>query len=195
MAYRSSGGSGRLQHLPRYAALLTSSSPSSRHSSRDDRPNYKRLIEAVRKRQLDVVLVWRYDRFARSTQALVNALTEFKVPGVDFISYQENVDTTTPQRELVFGMMASLAQFESSLIGERVRAGMARARAQGKLVSRPPIADEVKGQIETLWTQGRSMNAISQQLGIGYGTVWKYVQLCEQTQSKVPKKAAASGHA
>lgn len=159
--------------------------------TRDDRPHYKRLLEAVRKRQIDVVLVWRYDRFARSTQALVNALTEFKALGVDFISYQENVDTTTPQGELVFGLMASLAQFESALIGERVRAGMQRARAQGKLVSRPPITAAVKGQIEALWKQGLSRNRISQQLGIGYGTVWKYVQLCEQTPSKRPKRAAA----
>ena len=64
--------------------------------TRNDRPSHKRLLEAVRKRQVDVVLVWRYDRFARSTQALVNALMEFRALGVDFISYQENVDTTTP---------------------------------------------------------------------------------------------------
>jgi DNA invertase Pin-like site-specific DNA recombinase len=86
----------------------------------ESRSNYQRLFEAARKRELDVVLVWRYDRFARSTRALVNALGEFRARGVAFISYQENVDTTTPQGELVFGMMANLAQFESALIGERV---------------------------------------------------------------------------
>jgi DNA invertase Pin-like site-specific DNA recombinase len=75
----------------------------------ESRPNYQRLLEAARKREVDVVLVWRYDRFARSTRALVNALGEFKARGVAFISYQENVDTTTPQGELVFGMMANLA--------------------------------------------------------------------------------------
>ncbi len=126
--------------------------------TRSDRPSYKRLLEAVRKRQVDVVLVWRYDRFARSTQALVNALMEFRALGVDFISYQENVDTTTPQGELVFGMMANLAQFESSLIGERVRAGMARARAQGKRVSRPPIPAATRRRIEELARAGRSIN-------------------------------------
>src|SRR5512143_4214711 len=92
----------QLRHLREYAARrgFTIATEFVDHASgtRDDRPSYKRLLEAVRKRQLDVVLVWRYDRFARSTQALVNALTEFKVLGVDFISYQEeeNVDTTTP---------------------------------------------------------------------------------------------------
>lgn len=148
-----------------------------------DRINYKRLLEAVRKRQADVVLVWRYDRFARSTQALVNALEEFRALGVDFISYQENVDTTTPQGELVFGMMASLAQFESSLIGERVRAGMARARAQGKRVSRPPIPEATKRRIEELWREGRSINAIRKELDIAYGTAWNYVKALERERA------------
>src|SRR5712692_448438 len=96
---------------------------------RDDRPHYRRLMEAARKRHLDIVLVWRYDRFARSTQALVQALQEFQRLRVDFISYQENIDTTTPQGEMIFTVMASLAQFESALISARVKAGMARARA------------------------------------------------------------------
>ena len=112
----------------------------------EGRPNYQRLFEAARKRELDVVLVWRYDRFARSTRALVNALGEFRARGVAFISYQENVDTTTPQGELVFGMMANLAQFESALIGERVKAGMARAKAQGKRTNRPPIRRRREGR-------------------------------------------------
>ena len=106
--------------------------------TRDDRPQYQALFAAARKRQIEVVLVWRYDRFARSTQALVQALHEFHRLGVDFISYQENNDTTTPQGELIFTVMASLAQFERALISERVKAGMARAKAQGKRISRAP---------------------------------------------------------
>jgi DNA invertase Pin-like site-specific DNA recombinase len=89
--------------------------------TREDRPQYQALWEAARKRQLDVVLVWRYDRFARSTQAWVQALKEFQSLRVDFISYQENIDTTTPQGEMIFTVMASLAQFESTLKG---RAGL-----------------------------------------------------------------------
>lgn len=107
-----------------------------------ERPQYKRMLEATRKCQLDVVLVWRYDRFARSTQALVNAFKEFQTLGVDFILYQENIDTTTPTGILIFHVMASLARFESSLISERVKAGIARAKAQGKHVARPPLAVE-----------------------------------------------------
>src|SRR3954471_12556123 len=135
----------------------------------ESRPSYQRLLEAVRKRELDVVLVWRYDRFARSTRALVNALGEFKARGVAFISYQENVDTTTPQGELVFGMMANLAQFESTLIGERVKAGMARAKAQGKRTSRPPIPEATRRRIAELHARGVSVRRIAKQLGIAYG--------------------------
>jgi DNA invertase Pin-like site-specific DNA recombinase len=142
----------------------------------ESRPNYQHLFKAVRKRELDVVLVWRYDRFARSTRALVNALGEFRARGVAFISYQENVDTTTPQGELVFGMMANLAQFESALIGERVKAGMARAKAQGKRTSRPPIPDATRMKIMELHAQGVSIKQISKRLGIAYGTAWNYVK-------------------
>ena len=124
--------------------------------------------------------MWRYDRFARSTQALVNALMEFRALGVDFISHREHVDTTTPQGELVFGLMANLAQFESSLIGERVRAGMARAKAQGKRVSRPPIPAATRRRIEELHREGKSINAIRRELGIGYGTTWNYARAMER---------------
>jgi DNA invertase Pin-like site-specific DNA recombinase len=142
----------------------------------ETRPQYQKLLEVVRKRGLDVVLVWRYDRFARSTRALVNALGEFKARRVAFISYQENVDTTTPQGELVFGMMANLAQFESALIGERVKAGMARAKAQGKRTSRPPIPEATRRKIAELHAQGASIKQIAKRLEIAYGTAWNYIR-------------------
>jgi DNA invertase Pin-like site-specific DNA recombinase len=140
----------------------------------EDRTQYKLMMDAAKKRKIDVVLVWRYDRFARSTQALVNALKEFQSLGIDFISYQENIDTTTPTGELIFHVMASLAQFESSLISQRVKAGMARAKAQGKHIARPPIAQELQKKIIELQREGVSMNKISKILGIAYGTVYNY---------------------
>src|SRR5215468_2685703 len=144
--------------------------------TRDNRPQYQALLTAARKRQVDVVLVWRYDRFARSTQALVHALHEFHRLGVDFISYQENIDTTTPQGELIFTVMASLAQFARALISERVKAGMARAKAQGKRISRAPIPRGVHVRIVDLYRQGVSIHQISKKLEIGYSTAWNYVQ-------------------
>jgi DNA invertase Pin-like site-specific DNA recombinase len=101
-----------------------------------------------------VVLVWRYDQFARSTPALVNTLHEFHRLRVDFISYQENIDTTTPQGELIFPVMASLAQFESALMSECVKAGMAHAKAQGKRISRAPIAQSIQTRLALLYAQG-----------------------------------------
>jgi len=141
----------------------------------EERKQYKLMMEAAKKRKIDVVLVWRYDRFARSTQALVNALKEFKNLGIDFISYQENIDTTTPTGELIFHVMASLAQFESSLISERVKAGMQRAKAQGKNISRPKLAKNKLNRIMELKEQGLSMNQISIQSGVAYGTVYNYL--------------------
>jgi DNA invertase Pin-like site-specific DNA recombinase len=143
---------------------------------REERPQYRQLLEAARKRHIDVVLVWRYDRFARSTQALIHALQEFQHLGVDFISYQENIDTTTPQGEMIFTVMASLAQFESALISARVKAGMARARTEGKRISRAPLPTAVQERIVALYQQGLSIHQIGKQLGIGYGTAWNYVQ-------------------
>jgi DNA invertase Pin-like site-specific DNA recombinase len=151
--------------------------------TREDRPQYQALFAAARRRQVDIVLVWRYDRFARSTQALVQALKEFQSLGVDFISYQENIDTTTPQGEMIFTVMASLAQFESTLMSERVKAGMARAKAQGKPISRAPIAPGMQVRIAELHAQGISLHQISKQLGLGYGTVWNYVQHAKQARS------------
>jgi DNA invertase Pin-like site-specific DNA recombinase len=160
--------------------------------TREDRPQYRTLLEAARKRQIDVILVWRYDRFARSTQALVNALKEFQRLGVDFISYQEHVDTTTPQGELIFTVMASLAQFESALISERVRAGMARAKAQGKRISRAPIPSQIQTRIALLYAQGTSISHISKRLGIGYGTAWNYVQRLKATETVKPAEGTLS---
>lgn len=140
-----------------------------------DRIQYKLMMAAAKKRKLDVVLVWRYDRFARSTQALVNAMKEFQSMGIDFISYQENIDTTTPTGELIFHVMASLAQFESSLISQRVKAGMARAKAQGKQISRPKLQISKLNQILELQKTGLSMNQISIRSGVAYGTVYNYL--------------------
>ena len=142
----------------------------------EKRPEYQKLLDAVRKRQADIVLVWRYDRFARSTKALITALNEFRTLGVDFISYQENIDTTTPQGEMIFTIMASLAQFESALIGERTKAGMQRARDQGKQTHRPPLPEKTKREIAKLRKQGVSIKSISRKLKIAYATAHKYVK-------------------
>jgi DNA invertase Pin-like site-specific DNA recombinase len=141
--------------------------------SRNDREQYRAMLEAARRRQFDVLLVWRYDRFARSMRELVNALSEFEGIGIDFISYNEGADTTTPQGKLLFGIMASLAEFERSLIAERVKAGMQRAKAQGKHTGRPALPSLTRSRIEELLGQRPplSMRAIARAAGVSVQTV------------------------
>ncbi len=155
-----------------------------RASGRDDsRPQYADLLEAAHQRRLDVVLVWRYDRFARSLTALVNALSEFQALGVDFISHQENVDTTTPQGRLIFAVFSGLAEFESALISERVRAGMARARKQHKRISRPPIAVSKQRKIRRLRAAGHSLRQIGDMVGVGHATAARYLKASADSPS------------
>ncbi len=102
--------------------------------SRERRPALDQLMAICRKRLVDAVVVYRYDRFARSLRQLVLALEEFRALGVDFISLHEGVDTSTPNGRLVFGIFASIAEFERELIRDRVRSGLAAARAKGKRI-------------------------------------------------------------
>lgn len=107
--------------------------------SKSDRVNYKKLFDDVRKRKTDIVLVWKFDRFARSTKELINALEEFNNLGVDFISYKENIDTSTPAGKILFTMISAFAEFERSIIRERVIAGMEKAKLRGAKIGRPKI--------------------------------------------------------
>ena len=141
--------------------------------AKNDRGEYRAMLEAARRRQFDVLLVWRYDRFARSMRELVNALSEFEGLGIDFISYNEGADTTTPQGKLLFGIMASLAEFERSLIAERVKAGMQRAKAQGKHTGRPALPSLTRARIEELLRQQPplSLRAVARAAGVSVQTV------------------------
>lgn len=143
--------------------------------AKDARPNYDKLLALARRREIDVVLVWRYDRFARSTQELVNRLNEFRALGVHFISLTEQIDTSTPQGELMFTITAGFAQHESRMISERVKAGMERAKKQGKHVGRRPLAPAVQRQIRELCEQDVPVREIQRRLEVPWSTVQKYV--------------------
>jgi len=137
---------------------------------RERRPELDRMLSACRRRQVDAVVVYRYDRFARSLRQLVNALCEFDALGIQFVSLHEGVDTSTPNGRLVFGIFASIAEFERELIRERVRSGLALARAQGKQVGRPRHPVDVV-RVAELRAQGRSWAEIAREMGAGLGTV------------------------
>ena len=137
--------------------------------AREQRPALDHLLTDCRKRWVDAVVVYRYDRFARSLRQLVNALEEVRSLGVDFISLHEGVDTSTPNGRLVFGIFASIAEFERELIRERVRSGIAAAKARGKRLGRPKAAVDTS-RIAVLRAQGLSWAAISRETGLSKGT-------------------------
>jgi DNA invertase Pin-like site-specific DNA recombinase len=138
--------------------------------AREHRPELDRMLAACRRRQVDAVVVYRYDRFARSLRQLVNALEEFRALGIDFVSIHEGVDTSTPNGRLVFGIFASIAEFERELIRERVRSGIAAARAQGKRIGRPRRAVDAD-KVAELRSQGWAWTEIASEMGLGLGTV------------------------
>jgi len=107
--------------------------------SKDRRPQLDRLMDAARKRQIDVVLVWKLDRFGRSLKQLVTALDELSSIGIGFVSYQDNIDLTTAQGRLMFHIIGAMAEFERELIKERVKAGLENARRKGVRLGRKPV--------------------------------------------------------
>lgn len=138
--------------------------------TQDKRPELDRMMSDAHKRRFDVVCVWRFDRFARSVSHLLRALETFKALGIDFISFSEQMDTSTPTGKMVFTVLGAVAELERSLIVERVRAGLRNARAKGKRLGRPRVAvDAVR--IGRLRAQGLSWANIGAELGVGEGTV------------------------
>ena len=143
--------------------------------ARERRPELDRLWADCRKRKVDAVLVYRYDRFARSLRQLVNALEEFRALGIDFISLHEGVDTSTPNGRLVFGIFASIAEFERELIRGRVISGLAAAVARGVRLGRPKRQVDA-ARIVALRSAGASWREVSAQMGIGVGTAVRALQ-------------------
>jgi DNA invertase Pin-like site-specific DNA recombinase len=150
--------------------ILTEYVDNGHSGARESRPALDRLMADARKRLVDAVVVYRYDRFARSLRQLVNALEEFRALGIDFVSLREGVDTSTPNGRLVFGIFASIAEFERELIRDRVRSGLAAARARGTKLGRPRRRVD-RSKIARLQAAGHSVNAISKALKVSRGTI------------------------
>src|SRR5713101_1918702 len=142
--------------------------------SKESRPELNRLWADAKRRRFDAVAVYRYDRFARSLRQLVNALEEFRALGIDFVSLHEGVDTSTPNGRLIFGIFASIAEFERELIRDRVRSGLAAARAKGKRIGRPRVSVD-GSRIASLRKAGRSWASICEETGVSKGTAQRAV--------------------
>ena len=140
---------------------------------RDKRPAFDRMCRDAAKRQFDMVMAWSVDRLGRSLQDLVGFLSELHALRIDLFLHQQGLDTTTPGGKAMFQMMGVFAEFERSIIQERVRAGLARARSEGKKLGRPPIAPELEARIRDALRARESMRKIAARLGVSTNTVLK----------------------
>src|SRR5262244_2213766 len=137
--------------------------------SKDSRPALDRLMKDARARKFDVVIVARFDRFARSVSHLLRALGEFSHLGVNFVSLSESIDTSTPMGKMIFTVLGAVAELERNLIKERVQMGINRARKQGKQLGRPKrIFDREKA---STMLQSMSVREVAQQLGVSRGVI------------------------
>ena len=138
------------------------------------RPNEKRvrkLLEAARRREIDVVLVWRLDRWGRSVTDLLATLQELEHLGVGFVSLTEALDLTTPAGRAMAGRLAVFAAFEREILGERTRAGLAQARQNGKRLGRPATAAAHAPEIKRLHRAGVAKAEIARRLRVGRTSV------------------------
>jgi DNA invertase Pin-like site-specific DNA recombinase len=138
---------------------------------RDQRPAFDRLCKDATRREFDVVMAWSVDRLGRSLQHLVAFLGELHAVGVDLFLHQQGIDTTTPAGKAMFQMMGVFAEFERAMIQDRVKAGLARARAQGKTLGRPKVAHKVRQTILDARSDGLSIRNIAKEVGVSVGTV------------------------
>jgi DNA invertase Pin-like site-specific DNA recombinase len=143
--------------------------------SKDRRPELDRLMAEARRHQFNAVLVWKFDRFARSVSHLLRALETFQALGIDFVSLSESLDTSTPTGKMVFTVLGAVAELERSLIVERVKAGLRNARAKGKRLGRPRVILDVY-RIAELREGGLSWPQVAQHLGCGVGTAYRTFQ-------------------
>jgi DNA invertase Pin-like site-specific DNA recombinase len=144
--------------------------------AKERRPQLDRLLIAARRRECDVVVVWKLDRLGRSLKHLVNLIAEWESLGVAFVSLRDNLDFSTPGGRLMFNIIAAMAEFERDLIRERVKAGIARAKADGKRIGRKRRTDVSPQSVAALRAQGKSWPEIAKELSCGVGTACRAYQ-------------------
>ncbi|MGA7460319.1 MAG: recombinase family protein [Candidatus Korobacteraceae bacterium] len=138
--------------------------------SKESRPELNQLMTDAHRRKFDAVLVWKIDRFGRSLKHLVNALADLCAYGISFVSFRDNLDLSTPSGRLMFQIIGAMAEFERSLIQERVKAGLRNARAKGKRLGRPK-RDVDTVRVLAMRSAGAPWRTISRELGVGVATI------------------------
>lgn len=142
---------------------------------RADRPGLDAILKLVSRRQIDLVAAWSVDRLGRSLQDLVSFLNELHAKHVDLYLHQQGLDTTTPAGRAMFQVLGVFAEFERAMIQERIRAGLARAKAEGKRLGRPTVSEEVEDEIRDARREGHGIRKIARQLGVGTSVVQRVV--------------------
>ena len=140
---------------------------------KDKRPALDELMSDAKKRKFDTVLCWRFDRFARSTKHLITSLEEFRHLGIDFVSYQENIDTNSPLGKAMFTIVSAIAELERNILLERVRAGLKRAKENGAILGRPKRLDLDVKELQKMRKKGLSFRQIAKRVKASPATVYK----------------------
>jgi DNA invertase Pin-like site-specific DNA recombinase len=139
--------------------------------SRDKRPEFDRLIRDAAQRKFDIVMAWSVDRLGRSLQDLVSFLSELHALHIDLFLHQQGLDTTTPAGKAMFQMMGVFAEFERAMIQERVRAGLRRAKAEGKQLGRPRIAPDLEARILAALKAGETIRGVAAKFNVNPSTM------------------------
>jgi DNA invertase Pin-like site-specific DNA recombinase len=138
---------------------------------RDQRPAFRRLWEAVTRREIDMVAAWSVDRLGRSLQDLVVFLSELRAKEVDLFLHRQGLDTSTPAGRAMYQMLGVFAEFERAMIQDRVRAGLRKARAEGRTLGRPRVDAKTEAAIRAKLKAGVGMTRAARELGVGVSTV------------------------
>lgn len=152
--------------------------------AKDRRPELDRLMVEVARGKIDAVLVWRFDRFARSVRHLVTALDDFRARGIDFISINDGIDTTTPAGRFTFHVVAAVAELEREIIRERVRLGQQAAVRRGQKMGRPTKYVDVE-KARALRAEGKSLRQVAVILKVGAATVHRALRDSDPETSSV----------
>ena len=150
--------------------------------AKDNRPQREELINKAKRRQIDVIIVWKLDRWGRSVNDLFHTLNELNELGVGFISLTEALDLTTVTGRAMAGLLSIFAEFEREILRERVKAGIAHAKRKGKRHGRPVTIIKHEDRIKHLFNTGLSKSEIAKQLGIGRTSVRRVLSRLESTQ-------------
>ncbi len=143
---------------------------------RSERPALDSMMKAVIRGEVDIVAAWSVDRLGRSLQELVAILNDLRARAVDLYLHQQGLDTATPSGRAMYQMLGVFAEFERAIITERIQAGLARARAQGKRLSRPLTPEQVQARIKELRARGMSLRRIAEEVDVSKSTVANYVK-------------------